>query len=82
MFMPLYFASGILFSVTRFADEWVRWLAYNPVLHLVELTRAVAIDEYEPMKYMSIAYPLVLALTTTAIGLMLYRLRFLARVTQ
>jgi ABC-type polysaccharide/polyol phosphate export permease len=57
-------------------------LAYNPVLHLVELTRAVAIDEYEPMKYMSIAYPLVLALTSTAIGLMLYRLRFLARVTR
>lgn len=82
MFMPLYFASGILFPVTRFAEEWIRWLAYNPVLHLVELTRAMAIDGYEPMKYVSITYPLVLALTSTAIGLMLYRLRFLARVTR
>ena len=82
MFMPLYFASGILFAVTRFADEWVRWLAFNPVLHLVELTRVMAIDGYEPMKYLSITYPVVLALTSSAIGLMLYRLRYLAKVTQ
>ena len=82
MFMPLYFASGILFPITRFADEWVVWLAVNPVLHLVELTRAMAIDGYEPMKYTSIAYPMVLALISTVIGLMLYRLRYLARVTQ
>ena len=82
MFMPLYFASGILFPVTRFSDEWVRWLAVNPVLHLVELTRAMAIDGYEPMKYLSITYLVVLALTSAVIGLMLYRLRYLARVTQ
>ena len=82
MFMPLYFASGILFPVTRLADEWVIWLAFNPILHVVELTRAMALDGYEPMKYLSITYPLVLALSSIAIGLMLYRLRYLARVTQ
>ena len=82
MFMPLYFMSGILFPVTRFPDEWVRWLALNPVLHLVELSRAMALDGYEPMKYTSIAYPVALALTSTVLGLMLYRLRYLARVTQ
>ena len=82
MFMPLYFASGILFPVTRFPDEWVGWMAVNPVLHLVELTRAMAIDGYEPMEYLSITYPVVLALTSTVIGLMLYRLRYLERVTQ
>jgi len=82
MFMPLYFASGILFPVTRLADEWIVWLAFNPVLHLVELTRSMALDGYEPMKHLSITYPVVLALTSTAIGLMLYRLRYLARVTR
>jgi len=82
MFMPLYFASGILFPVTRFPDEWVGWMAVNPVLHLVELTRAMAIDGYEPMKFLSITYPVVLALTSTVIGLMLYRLRYLERVTR
>jgi capsular polysaccharide transport system permease protein len=81
MFMPLYFASGILFPVTRFSDEWVRLLAINPVLHLVELSRVMGLDGHQPMKYLSIQYPVALALTTTVIGLMLYRLRYLARVT-
>jgi capsular polysaccharide transport system permease protein len=81
MFMPLYFISGILFPVTRFSDEWVRWLAINPVLHLVEWSRVMGLDGYEPMDHLSIMYPVALALTATVIGLMLYRQRFLARVT-
>jgi capsular polysaccharide transport system permease protein len=82
IFMPLYFISGIIFPITRFPDEWVRWMAWNPVLHLVELSRVTAIDNYESMKYLSVQYPVVLALTTTLIGLMVYRLRYLARVTR
>ncbi|MGH8167907.1 MAG: ABC transporter permease [Woeseiaceae bacterium] len=82
MFMPLYFVSGVLFPVTRFPDDWVQWMALNPVLHLVELSRVMAIDRYQPMEYLSVAYPVALALTTTIIGLMLYRLRYLARVTR
>jgi capsular polysaccharide transport system permease protein len=81
-FMPLYFVSGILFPVTRFPDEWVRLLSINPVLHLVELSRIVSIENYEPMPYLSLEYPVALALVTTAIGLMLYRRRYLAKVTQ
>lgn len=81
MFMPLYFISGILFPVTRFADDWVRWMAINPVLHLVELTRVAGVEGYVPMKYLSIGYPVTLALIATVTGLMLYRLRYLARVT-
>ena len=81
VFMPLYFMSGILFPVTRFSDEWVELLAFNPVLHLVEVSRDMAIDAYVPMKYTTLAYPAGLALVFTAIGLMLYRLRFLRKVT-
>lgn len=82
LFLPLYFASGVLFPVTRFPDEWVRWLSINPVLHLVELSRVASLQGYEPIRYLSIPYPVALALTATVIGLMLYRLRYLARVTQ
>jgi capsular polysaccharide transport system permease protein len=82
MFMPLYFVSGILFPVTRFADEWVRLMAINPVLHLVELSRVAGVAGYEPMKYTSILYPVTLALVSTTIGLMLYRRRFLTKVTR
>jgi capsular polysaccharide transport system permease protein len=81
MFMPLYFISGVLFPVTRFPDEYVRWMAINPVLHLVELCRATALPGYQPMKYVSIEYPIVLALVSATIGLMLYRLRYLNKVT-
>lgn len=82
MFMPLYLLSGILFPVTRFPDEWVQWMALNPVLHLVELSRVAAVTHYEATEYLSLEYPVALALTTTIIGLMLYRLRYLARVTR
>lgn len=81
LFMPLYFVSGILFPVTRFPDDWVRLLSVNPVLHLVELSRAMALDGFEAMAYLSIVYPVTLAFVSTAIGLMFYRLRFIARVT-
>jgi capsular polysaccharide transport system permease protein len=82
MFMPLYFVSGVLFPITRFPDEWVQWMAINPVLHLVELSRVAALDRYESMKYLSVGYPVALALIATIIGLMVYRLRYLARVTR
>jgi capsular polysaccharide transport system permease protein len=81
MFMPLYFASGILFPVTRFSDQWVQLLAINPVLHLVELSRLTGVEGYVAMEQLSIVYPVALALTSTIIGLMLYRLRYLTKVT-
>ena len=82
LFMPLYFVSGILFPVTRFPEDWVRLMAINPVLHLVEMSREMALDGYRPTEYLSIEYPVALALGSMAIGFMLYRLRYLARVTQ
>ena len=81
MFMPLYFISGVLFPVSHFSDELTRWLAINPVLHLVEFSRAIAIPTYQPMPYLSLTYLVALALFTMIMGMMLYRLRYLTRVT-
>ncbi len=81
LFIPLYFMSGVLFPITRFPDEWIRWLAINPVLHLVELSRSVGLDQYEPMRHLSVTYPVALAAIAMFIGLALYRLRYLSRVT-
>jgi len=81
LFLPLYFMSGVLFPITRFPDEWVRWMALNPVLHLVELSRTVGLAHYEPMRYLSLTYPVALAAISLFIGLALYRLRYLSRVT-
>jgi capsular polysaccharide transport system permease protein len=80
-FIPLYLVSGILFPVSRFPDEWVKLLAINPVLHVVELARFNAIAHYEPMRYLSLEYPAALTLASVFGGLALYRLRYLSRVT-
>lgn len=81
LFLPLYFLSGVLFPITRFPDSWVEWLAINPVLHLVEMSRAAAVAHYEPMRFLSLEYVTGLTLVSLFIGLALYRLRALARVT-
>jgi capsular polysaccharide transport system permease protein len=81
MFLPLYLASGVLFPISRFPDEWIDWFALNPVLHLVELSRATAIEHYEPMRQLNSLFPLTIALATNFIGLAMYRLRYLSRVT-
>jgi hypothetical protein len=51
------------------------------VLHLVELSRLTGVEGYVAMEQLSIVYPVALALTSTIIGLMLYRLRYLTKVT-
>lgn len=81
LFLPLYFASGVLFPISRFPDPWIDLLALSPVLHLVELTRATALEHYQPMHQLSVIYPTSVALVTNFIGLAMYRLRYLSRVT-
>lgn len=81
LFLPLYFASGVLFPITRFPDPWIDLLALNPVLHLVELSRWTALEHYQPMHQLNVIYPVLVALATNFIGLAMYRLRYLSRVT-
>ena len=51
------------------------------MLHLVELTRSAAIADYELLPELGIGYPLALAMAGVFMGLALYRLRWLSRVT-
>jgi capsular polysaccharide transport system permease protein len=79
--MPLYFASGVIFQVDRLPREYVDWLLFNPLLHLVELSRHAFIPAYTPVDGVNVTYPFVFALTVCAIGLMTYRLDRLRLVT-
>jgi capsular polysaccharide transport system permease protein len=79
IFLPLYILSGILFPISRFPEEWLKWLALNPVLHLVELSRYAALADYELLPQLGATYPLGLALAGVFMGLALYRLRWLSR---
>ncbi len=81
LFIPLYFVSGVLFPISRFPDVWVDYFALNPVLHVVEMSRAAAVAHYEPMRQLNIMYPLSLTAVALFFGLAMYRLRYLSRVT-
>ena len=81
IFIPLYFLSGILFPITRFPADWLPWLALNPVLHLVELSRHAALPDYVLAPELGIGNPFALAIAGVFMGLALYRLRWLSRVT-
>lgn len=73
LFLPLYFASGVLFKVDLLPREYIEWLLWNPLMHLVELSRHSFITQYQPTQGVNLLYPMLFALCTAALGLGLYR---------
>jgi capsular polysaccharide transport system permease protein len=71
--MPLYLASGVMFPVDFLPREYVDLLLWNPLLHLVELSRHAFIPDYTPVRGVGVLYPLMTMLVVTALGLMLYQ---------
>lgn len=71
--LPLYFASGVIFQVDLLPREYIDWLLWNPLLHLVELSRHAFIESYRPTDGINGLYPLLVALTAAVLGLALYR---------
>lgn len=73
IFYPLYFASGVIFPLHNIAGNILHWLLYNPVLHLVELSRAYFIPNYVAVPGVSLAYPAAWALVVAALSMSVYR---------
>lgn len=73
LFFPLYIGSGVVFQLHRFPPETRDWLLWNPVLHLIELSRSYFIPEYIPLEGANLAYPAAWALAICALGISLYR---------
>ena len=73
IFYPLYFASGVIFPLHNFSASLLSWLLYNPILHLVELSRAYFIPNYVAVPGVSLAYPAAWALAVAALSMSLYR---------
>jgi capsular polysaccharide transport system permease protein len=80
-FMPLYFLSGVIFPVDRLPQPYLDWLLWNPMLHLVELSRHSFIAQYIPAPGVNLLYPLGFALAVSALGLSLYRIERLRLVS-
>lgn len=72
-FLPLYLLSGVIFPLHTLPPDVREWLLWNPVLHLIELSRAHFIATYQALPGVEAAYPAGCALIALALGLGLYR---------
>lgn len=75
MFMPLYLLSGVIFPLHAMPADFLPWLLWNPLLHLVEIHRGDFVEHYRVIDEVSLAYPAALALGLLAFGLAVYRVR-------
>lgn len=75
VFLPLYLMSGVIIPLERVPAEYLAWLQLNPVLHLVELSRAGFIAYYTPLSGTTLAYPALVSLVLAALGMNLYRVQ-------
>jgi len=73
-FLPLYLLSGVIFPLHTLPPDVRSWLLWNPVLHLIELSRADFIATYQALPGVNMGYPAGCALVILALGLGLYRL--------
>jgi capsular polysaccharide transport system permease protein len=71
--LPLYFISGVIFPVDLLPRDTLEWLLWNPLLHLVEITRAAFVPAYHPTEGINLLYPVLCTLGYWALGLALYR---------
>jgi len=75
LMFPLYMASGVIFPVDLLPREYIEILLWNPMLHLVELSRASFIAAYTPTRGINALYPALVMLVFGALGMALYRVR-------
>ncbi|MFZ5550273.1 MAG: ABC transporter permease [Pseudomonadota bacterium] len=72
MSFPLYITSGVLIPITSFPPLVIQILMWNPMLHLVELSRWAYFPTYHPLMGVNLEYPLAWALSALFLGVMLF----------
>lgn len=66
---PLMLVSGVIFLVERLPVEWQAWFLWNPLVHVVAMTRTGFYHGYEP-SYISPGLTFLVALVTGTMGLL------------
>ncbi|MFA0813020.1 ABC transporter permease [Microbulbifer epialgicus] len=69
---PLYFMSGVFFSLEHIPGEYHAYLVWNPLLHVIELNREGLFANYSGM-FGSLAYLGFASVSMLAFGLLCYR---------
>lgn len=70
---PLFFVSGLFFSLNDIPAQYHHYLLWNPVLHAIELIRNACYPDYHSDS-VSISFLAITTLVTVFFGLALYRL--------
>ena len=73
LFLPLYILSGVIFPLHSLPYEYRQWLMWNPVLHLIDLSRTMFIPHYQPLPGVNLTYPAAWALGVSALAMCAYR---------
>ncbi len=71
--MPLYFGSGIFFTMDFFSNDVLGFLAYNPILNLIEWFRDAFFTEFSSNLF-DREYAITVAFVVFGLGLLLERL--------
>ncbi|WP_444924275.1 ABC transporter permease [Microbulbifer sp. DLAB2-AF] len=69
---PLYFISGVFFSLEQIPEEYHQYLLWNPLLHVIEITREGLFASYEG-KFSNFQYLIFSSMGMLALGLLTYR---------
>lgn len=75
IFMPLYFLSGIIFSIQQMPAKYMEYLLWNPYLHIIDLLRASTFQYYRLLNGVSIEFVIKVTVVTTFLALVAYRAR-------
>ncbi len=78
LMMPLYFLSGIMYPLWIVPSQYLDYLEYNPMLHLIELLRESFFSHYPTVNGISFNYPFSITLVALFLSLYFYRYRRLA----
>ena len=70
---PMWFISGIFFSLSSVPQQFVPWLSWNPITQAIELSRSAFSSDY-PINPMVVSLPYLLASAafSCAFGLWVY----------
>lgn len=81
LIQPLYFISGIMISVKQIPVDYLPYLLWNPIFHVIEIARGTLSPGYE-VGDVSLFYVFLCALTVSVVGLWLYRVREKSMLTR
>ena len=69
---PLFFTSGVLFSLRNIPQNLYPFLTWNPILHSIEVARNSVNSEYIIVDGISIIYVIKISLITMTVALFIY----------